>query len=139
MIARSALLEAQASDSAAERLDLVRLVRQGLSYEQVAEAAAAADVAVSDFAVFGTIPARTLSHSRRIGRFSPAQSDRVLRFLRVWSHARATFGSVEKARAWMIRPTHVFGGRPPAELLDTDEGARLVDETLGRIEHGIAA
>lgn len=139
MPSRSALLYDQTSASASDRLELIRLIQEGLSFDEVEQAAAAAGVTVTDLAAFGTIPARTLSHSRRMGRFSPAQSDRVSRFLRVWSHARETFGSVEKARAWMTRPTRVFGGRPPAELLDTDEGARLVDETLGRIEHGIAA
>lgn len=139
MPSSSALLRAQASASTSDRLELVRLIQEGLSFDEVEQAATAAGVTVNDLAAFGTIPARTLSHSRRMGRFSPAQSDRVSRFLRAWSHARDAFGSVEKARAWMTRPTHVFGGRPPAELLDTDEGARLVDETLGRIEHGIAA
>lgn len=139
MSSRRALLEAQGSASTAERLELVKSIQEGLSFDEVEEAATASGVAVTDLATFGTITPRTLSHSRRIGRFSPVESDRVWRFLRVWNHATATFGSVGKARAWMTRPTRVLGGRPPAELLDTDEGARLVDEILGRVEHGIAA
>lgn len=41
----------------------------------------------------------------------------------VWSHALATFGSADKARAWMARPTPLLGNRSPAELLATDGGA----------------
>lgn len=136
---RRSLLGAQVSATAAERLELVRQIQEGLTYEAVEEAAMATGLGVRELAAYGAIPARTLSHCRRIGRLTPAQSDRVSRFLRVWNHARTTFGSADKARFWMSRPTHVFGGRTPSALLDTDEGARLVDEVLGRIEHGIAA
>ena len=133
------LVSTRGSEHPADRLDLVRMIRQGLDYDAVENAAAAAGIDLNELAGYGAIPLRTLSHSRRQGRFSPIQSDRVMRFLRVWSLACDVFGTVDKARAWMGRSTLQLDGRRPAELLDTDEGARLVEELLGRIEHGIAA
>lgn len=135
----AAFLRAQGSSLPADRLALVAMIQEGLPYEAVARAAEACGIAMKDLALYGALPERTLSHSRRSGRFSPAQSNRVVRLLRVWQQAKTAFGAAEKARTWLERPTRALGGRRPAELLDTDEGARLVEELLGRIEHGIAA
>lgn len=135
----AAFLRAQASDLPADRLALVEMIREGLPYAAVEQAAEASGLGVRGLAHYGAVPARTLSHSRRSGRLSPTQSDRVVRLLRVWRHARAAFGAPDKARAWLERPSRALDGRTPAALLDTNEGARLVEELLGRIEHGIAA
>ena len=135
----SGFLTAQRSSRAPERMALIARIRAGLPYQEVAEAAAAVDVTVKDLAAFGVIPIRTLSHSKRSGRFSQVQSDRVARFFRVWHKARETFGDPAKARAWMVRPTRPLGGEAPVTLLDTEEGARLVEDLLVRIDHGIAA
>jgi len=129
-------LAAQRSDRAADRLALVEAIRGGLPFAAVAAASAALGMSVKDLAGFGVIPMRTLSHSKKSGRFSQAQSDRVARFFRVWQAARATFGTLEKARLWMSRPTRPLGGRAPVALLDTEEGARLVEDILFRIDRG---
>jgi putative toxin-antitoxin system antitoxin component (TIGR02293 family) len=50
-----------------------------------------------------------------------------------------TFGSQEKAIAWLHRPTASVRDRAPIELLDTDAGCHEVETALGRIDHGIAA
>lgn len=130
---------AQRSGRAPDRIALIERIRAGLPYREVAEAAAAVHVNVKDLADFGIIPQRTLSHSKKTGRFTQAQSDRVARFFRVWQTASETFGHPDKARAWMMRPTRPLGGRAPVTLLDTEEGARLVEDLLLRIDHGLAA
>jgi putative toxin-antitoxin system antitoxin component (TIGR02293 family) len=117
----------------------VEQIRAGLPFEMVAATADALGLTVADLAAFGVIPVRTLSHSRRGGRFSQAQSDRVARFFRIWRRARDAFGSAGQARRWLERPTRPLGGASPASLLDTEEGARLVDELLARIDCGLAA
>jgi uncharacterized protein (DUF2384 family) len=37
------------------------------------------------------------------------------------------------------RPTSPLGGRHPLDLLDSEPGARVVEQLLYRIGHGIAA
>ena len=53
--------------------------------------------------------------------------------------AEETFGSRDKAATWLRRPTRPLAGKRPLDLLDTDAGARQVEELLGRIAHGIGA
>ena len=127
------------SEQPTDRLALIEQIRVGLPFEMVAAAAETLGLPISDLAAFGIIPARTLSHSRQGGQFSPAQSDRVARFFRIWRRARDTFGGGDQARRWLERPTRPLGDQAPMALLDTEEGARLVDDLLYRIDHGLAA
>ena len=39
---------------------------------------------------------------------------------RVMSHAFETFGEESKAIHWLSRPNHLFAGRTPAEVLETE-------------------
>jgi putative toxin-antitoxin system antitoxin component (TIGR02293 family) len=127
------------SEQPADRLALIEQIRVGLPFETVADAAETLGLTIGDLAAFGIIPARTLSHSRQGGQFSPAQSDRVARFFRIWRRAVDTFGGGDQARRWLERPTRPLGDQTPMALLDTEEGARLVDDLLYRIDHGLAA
>ncbi|MGH7154730.1 MAG: type II RES/Xre toxin-antitoxin system antitoxin [Acetobacteraceae bacterium] len=85
------------------------------------------------------LPRKTLANRRRLGTLTPEQSDRLVRVARVLAIAEETFGSREKASAWLRRPTTALAGESPLGLLDTDEGAREWESLLGRFAHGIAA
>ena len=65
------------------------------------------------------------------------ESDRLVRVARVNAIATEQFGNAEKAARWLRKPNRVLDGRVPLELLQTGEGARLVEETIMRIAHGI--
>jgi putative toxin-antitoxin system antitoxin component (TIGR02293 family) len=55
----------------------------------------------------------------------------------VIAHAVAVFGDEQKATHWLSTPLALLGNRPPAELLASNEGLALVEQTLTRIEHNI--
>jgi putative toxin-antitoxin system antitoxin component (TIGR02293 family) len=83
------------------------------------------------------IPARTLQHRRsRKERLTVEESDRVIRALRVLSAAEGVYESRERALAWLRRPNPRLDGRAPISLLNTDTGARIVEELLGQIDEG---
>jgi putative toxin-antitoxin system antitoxin component (TIGR02293 family) len=50
--------------------------------------------------------------------------------------AKCYLGDDETARRWLRRPNRALGGRTPLESLDTELGARLVENVLGRIAYG---
>ncbi len=86
------------------------------------------------------IPARTMSHRKAgTGRLNREESDRFLRVLRCLLQARQTFGDLEKALRWLRKPKTGLGGRTPLTALETEMGARLVEEWLVRIDQGMAA
>jgi putative toxin-antitoxin system antitoxin component (TIGR02293 family) len=132
-------LAALGSAEIPSRIALVELIREGFPFELVEELAGLSDVDLNELVEFGVIPRRTLSHSRQNRQFSPTQSDRTVRFFRVLQRAKETFGSKEKALQWLKRPTRPLNGNPPLDLLDTEAGARMVEDLLVQIDHGIAA
>jgi putative toxin-antitoxin system antitoxin component (TIGR02293 family) len=133
------VLEAWMSPEVGHRLELVEEIRGGFGFAQVAALAKEAGVATDDLISFGIIPRRTFTHSKRNQRFTPAQSARLARFFRVQQKAKGTFGTAEKAMQWLKRSTKPLQDNAPINLLDTEEGARLVEDLLTRIDHGIAA
>jgi len=84
------------------------------------------------------IPLRTLQHRRsRREKLTVEESDRVVRAIRVLSHAEAVYGSRERALAWLRRPHPRLDGRAPLSLLKTDTGSRIVEELLVQIDEGM--
>jgi putative toxin-antitoxin system antitoxin component (TIGR02293 family) len=61
----------------------------------------------------------------------------VNRLVPVIAHAIAVFGDERKASHWFSTPLPLFDNQTPSELLETDEGIALVEQTLTRIEHNI--
>jgi len=56
---------------------------------------------------------------------------------RTVSQAVEVLGSIDKARTWLKTPNRALGCEMPLDLLDTEIGARQVEEILLRINYGI--
>jgi len=84
------------------------------------------------------IPLRTLQHRRsRREKLTVEESDRLLRLMRLLSHAESIYESRERALAWLRRPHPRLRGRTPLETLKTDIGSRIVEELLVQIDEGM--
>lgn len=55
----------------------------------------------------------------------------------VTARAMEVFGSREKALRWLNTPVRALGDQTPLSVLNTPEGAAQVQDTLGRVEHGV--
>ena len=92
--------------------------------------------------IIGVSP-RTVSRRRRTvkipakERLSPVESDRVYRFARIVAIAEDVFEDKKEALEWLNNPQYGLGGRVPFDLLQTDAGAREVEELLLRIDYGV--
>lgn len=86
------------------------------------------------------LPRRTLDHRRRNNEpLNEPESERALRIARIIAIAEDTFANNEKASLWLRRPNRLLDGKTPLAMADTEPGARLVEDVLQRIAHGIAA
>jgi putative toxin-antitoxin system antitoxin component (TIGR02293 family) len=118
--------------------DLKTLTRKGLPAGSVIALAENLRVGNSTLSRKLNIPQRTLTRrmSQR-SRLTPAESDRTVRVARVFAHAIEMIGDQEKAVAWLSTPNRALGGEKPLDQLDTDMGARMVEDILGRIAYGV--
>lgn len=118
--------------------DLAHLVRTGLPAGSVSALAGRLHLANSALSKKLGIPQRTLT--RRLSNSSlltPAESDRTVRMARVYATAVEMIGDEEKAIEWLGTPNRALGGERPLDQLDTDTGARMVEDVLGRIAYGV--
>jgi putative toxin-antitoxin system antitoxin component (TIGR02293 family) len=118
--------------------DLAKLVRQGLPARSVTALAEKLDVGRTVLSRKLGIPQRTLT--RRLSqrsRLTAAESDRTVRLARVYANAVEMIGDEEKAVEWLRTPNRALGGARPLDQLDTDPGARAVEDILGRIAYGV--
>ena len=120
-------------------VDIQHAIRDGLPYAAFEALAAVLELTHSDVtAVLGMAP-RTLARRKHDRHLSPIESDRLYRLARVTQHAAETLGGVEQARAWLGRGNRALGGATPLSMLDTEIGARQVEESLVHINYGIHA
>lgn len=124
--------------SAPNSLAVADEVRKGLSVEAFGNVLAFTALP-SDVVLKATdISERTLARRKKEGRFDPHESERLLRFGRIFEKAVDLFGgNREAATHWFRQPHRALGERRPLDLVETEPGGREVEELIGRIEHGV--
>ena len=91
------------------------------------------------------IPQRTFRHrTERRNRglqevLSPEESDKAVRAARILVLAERVFAEREKAFSWMRQPKKRFHGDTPMTMLETETGARLVEQMLIQVDDGMFA
>jgi putative toxin-antitoxin system antitoxin component (TIGR02293 family) len=86
------------------------------------------------------IPRRTLARRRADSELLTVdETDKALRLKRIAAFAERVFGDPLKAHRWMRKSKRSLGGETPLGYLASENGARIVEEMLGRIAHGIFA
>ena len=79
----------------------------------------------------------TLHRRKKSGHLDRAESDRLVRYARLFSRASEALGGIVGARSWLAAPARSFHGECPLDYADTEIGAREVEALLGRMEHGV--
>jgi putative toxin-antitoxin system antitoxin component (TIGR02293 family) len=118
--------------------DLAQMVRKGLPASSVTALAGKLTMSNASLSRRLGIPQRTMT--RRLSeksRLTAAESDRTVRMARVFANAVEMIGDQRKAIIWLDTPNRALGGARPLDQLDTDVGARGVEDLLGRIAYGI--
>lgn len=73
---------------------------------------------------------------RCAGRLARFESDRLYRLARIVVLAKHYLGDHETATRCLKRANRALGGKIPIEVIDTELGARAVENVLGRIAYG---
>ena len=121
-----------------EPLELARSAEGGVAASQASKLAARLAIPVGEFAKLIGIPGRTLH--RRLKDRKPLSIDdgaKILRVQRLIAIADEVFESPVPTKNWFSKPLRVLGGRSPLTMCTTEFGAREVEDTLGRIDHGV--
>jgi putative toxin-antitoxin system antitoxin component (TIGR02293 family) len=116
--------------------DLRAAIRKGFPQVVVAEVMEGAGITLKELAASLDLSARSLQRRRRAGRLARYESDRLYRLARIVALAKYYLGDEGTAMRWLRRPNRALGKQSPLELLDTEAGARAVENVLGRAAYG---
>jgi putative toxin-antitoxin system antitoxin component (TIGR02293 family) len=117
--------------------ELIRRIQQGFRFRELEVLQDQIDVPLEQLAAILSISRSTLQRRKSVGRLSPDESDKVMRFSRLLRQAAELFGDVDKARAWLKHPQYGLGGAVPLDYAETEIGAREVENLLGRMKYGV--
>ncbi len=116
--------------------DLREAIREGFPPAVVGNVMRASGLTLKEVAGALDLSTRSLQRRRRSGRLARFESDRLYRLARIVALAGEYLGDAERARRWLKRPNRALGGVAPVDALDTELGARTVENILGRIAYG---
>ena len=116
--------------------DLQAAIREGFPQTVVEEVMHAAGLTLKELATSLDLSPRSLQRRRHEGRLARYESDRLYRLARIIALAKRYLGDDETATRWLRRPNRALGGSTPLQLIDTELGARAVENVLGRIAYG---
>ncbi len=117
--------------------ELIRRIEKGLPFRELEDLQKKLDLPLEQLADKLSISRPTLYRRKVAGRLPRDESDRVVRYARLFEQALKYFGSTEKARAWMKFPQWGLGGAIPLDYARTESGAREVEYLLGRMQYGV--
>lgn len=91
--------------------------------------------------VFDVIGISRRTVQRRASRpgepLSQDQSNRLWKFAEIFSATIELFGGRGAAAHWLTSPSLALEQKAPVDLMTTHAGAELVEQLLGRLEHGV--
>ena len=111
-------------------------IRDGFPPGVVEELMQASGLTLKELAASLDLSARSLQRRRSSGKLARYESDRLYRLARLVAIANEYLGDQERTRRWFKQPNRALGGVAPVTAIDTELGARQVENILGRIAYG---
>lgn len=119
------------------QLDEIALTQAGVTPAAV-EKLAKSIVTINELS--WVIARRTLTHRKNKGeKLTPEESGRWLRAAKICALAEEVFGEKEKASTWLHKPRKAFNNQNAIAIMQTEAGAKLVEDTLNQIDAGYFA
>jgi putative toxin-antitoxin system antitoxin component (TIGR02293 family) len=116
--------------------ELREAIREGFRPQVVQELMRTSGLTLKELAGALDLSPRSLQRRRRSGRLARYESDRLYRLARIVAIATEYLGDRERAARWLKQPNRVLGGIAPVKAMDTELGARQIENVLGRIAYG---
>ena len=122
-----------------QREDLIKRLKAGLPIAVFNQLSEEYEIPANRLAAVIGMPLRTLARRKKEGRLNLFESERLFRVGYLFQKAVTVLGDKEAVRHWFKNPKKALAGKIPIDYLETEIGAREVEEMLGRLEHGVFA
>lgn len=117
--------------------DLVRLARRGVTRAALKTVSQGLGVPLKELLPKLPIGERTLQRYKGQQYLPPHVSEQIIQWAQIILFGNSVFESPDIFQDWMRSTNRALGGLKPADLLDTRQGAEMLLQLLGQIEHGV--
>ena len=118
------------------RLDFISLTREGLSMGTLKKIQAYTSLSIKELAVLLPISERQLVRYKDDHILRKDISSHLIQLAELFEHGYEVFEE-EHFRKWMRSKIRVLDNNRPIDLLDTAIGIQIVNDIIGRIDHGV--
>ncbi len=118
-------------------MDIAKQIRKGLPFKIVEDICLELNISQQELSQSIGINVRTLARRKKENKLQADEGDKLYRLVRIYTLAVEVLENKQMALRWLNTPKTTLGGEIPLLWLDTDAGAREIEQLLGRIEHGI--
>lgn len=123
-----------------DMLHLIDKVRKGISFGLFSHVVSISPFSLPDWSAFLHISERSLQRYKKEQKsFDALQSEKIIEISKLYQRGTEVFGNSKKFDSWLFSPSVSLGGRTPKSLLDSSFGIQLINDELGRLEHGVTA
>lgn len=122
----------------ANRMDRVRIIREGLPYESFEEISKRANLPIKQILHLFGVPQTTYNKKKRDQNLlSGRDSEIVLVLVELLEYGKEVFNQEEeKFQRWLKKTNSSLGGVTPESLFDSLTGIQEVRNSLNRLEYG---
>ncbi len=118
-------------------LDLIDLGAKGVSKSQIGRLSEAMCLSMATIANLLVVSVRTIQRQPEEKAFDKNVSERAIKLAQLTAHGVNVFGAKEEFCTWLQTPVVALGDKTPMSILNSTMGVELVDDIIGRIEHGV--
>lgn len=123
---------------ASDRMELSDKVKVGFPFKAFISLTKSMQLTNQRLAELVQISERTLNRRLKEGKLKADESERLLRFSRIYTMAVNLFeGNSSSAQNWLSSSNRALGGESPLEASKTEVGSREVENLITRLEHGV--
>jgi len=123
---------------ASDRMELSEKVQVGFPVKAFISLTKTMELSNKQLAELVQISSRTLNRRLKEGILKADESERLLRFSRIFTMSKNLFeGDSSSAQNWLRNSNRALGGESPLEASKTEEGSREVENLINRLEHGV--
>ncbi len=116
---------------------LVQKLREGFSLIEFQRLQDLLRIPEEELARYLGISSATLHRRKKQGQLETPESERIVRFARLFGLGVEVFGSQDASREWLKTPNPGTATEAPLSYADTEFGAREVENLIGRIDYGV--
>jgi putative toxin-antitoxin system antitoxin component (TIGR02293 family) len=120
-------------------LDVAKHIERGLSPNAIEKVKTAYGLNDTEISSLLGVSTKTISRTRtaHAKRLSLVVGDRLFRLAKMFAFATQVLEDRDAAREWLRSPQFGLNNAIPLDLMNTEVGAKEVEDLLGRIEYGV--